>query len=125
MPLSRSERQLICILDDDTSVLWSTGNLLASLGFKVQSFPSAEAFLEAGPPAPDCLICDVQMPGLSGMDLFEILCTRGFRIPMIFVTAFSPTRLREVTGPDVAVLGKPFRSEDLLDALRSVLKPKA
>ncbi|MGV8985888.1 MAG: response regulator transcription factor [Cypionkella sp.] len=121
MPPLVPDRQRVCILDDDASVRWATENLVRSLGYSVASFGSAEAFLTAGPPAFDCLICDVQMPGMSGIELFETLRAQGLLRPTIFITAFSLHQLRVFSGPDVLILAKPFRSEDLVRGLRAFM----
>jgi FixJ family two-component response regulator len=83
----------ISIIDDDQTVREATGDLVQSLGYEVLTFESAERFLESGRLAEtSCLIADLHMPGLSGLDLQSRLIAEGQRIPVIFVTAFPEER---------------------------------
>src|SRR5215470_8349794 len=115
---------LISIVDDDESMRASLDNLLRSLGFRARTFPSAEAFL-AGGPEPDtaCLILDVRMPGMSGLELQQQLVASRARVPIIFVTSHvdDAVRSRALGAGAAAFLYKPFREEELLQAIDGVL----
>src|SRR6516162_5622843 len=102
---------MITIVDDDDFVRESLRDLVESLGYAVSTFESAERFLESGRLAEaSCLISDVQMPGLSGLDLQSRLLADGHRIPFIFITAFPEERFR-IRARDAGAVGflkKPF-----------------
>jgi FixJ family two-component response regulator len=111
---------LISIVDDDESIREATKGLLRSLGYRAATFASAEEFLQSDHlDNTDCLIADVQMPGLSGVDLQRWLIAKGIRMPTIFITAFPEegTRVRAMTDGAVGYLGKPFSEESLLKCL--------
>jgi FixJ family two-component response regulator len=115
---------LISIIDDDESMLESTQGLVRSLGYQVATFASAEEFLKSERvDDTSCLIADVRMPGLSGIDLQRRLIARGIRMPTIFITAFPEegTRRRAMTAGAVGYLGKPFSEESLLTCLDAAL----
>jgi FixJ family two-component response regulator len=115
---------LISIIDDDESMLESTKGLVRSLGYQVATFASAEEFLKSERvDDTSCLIADVRMPGLSGIDLQRRLIARGVRMPTIFITAFpeEATRRRAMTAGAVGYLGKPFSEESLLSCLDAAL----
>jgi FixJ family two-component response regulator len=115
---------LISIIDDDESMLESTKGLVRSLGYQVATFASAEEFLKSeSVDDTSCLIADVRMPGLSGIDLQRRLIARGVRMPTIFITAFPEegTRRRAMTAGAVGYLGKPFSEESLLTCLDAAL----
>jgi FixJ family two-component response regulator len=115
---------LISIIDDDESMLESTKGLVRSLGYQVATFASAEEFLKSERvDDTSCLIADVRMPGLSGIDLQGRLIARGVRMPTIFITAFPEegTRRRAMTAGAVGYLGKPFSEESLLTCLDAAL----
>jgi FixJ family two-component response regulator len=103
--------QVISIIDDDASVRAATDNLLRSLGYTVNTFVSAEEFLRS-PHFDDtsCVIADVQMPGMSGVDLQARLLTQGYRVPFIFITAFpeETIRARALKAGAICFLTKPF-----------------
>jgi FixJ family two-component response regulator len=114
----------ICIVDDDGVVRDATADLINSLGYNAQTFASGEAFLESGQLAHiSCLITDLQMPGLDGLELQSHLLDEGYRIPIIFITAF-PTpsaRQRAMNAGAVAFLSKPFEEASLLQSLAVAL----
>jgi FixJ family two-component response regulator len=115
---------LISIVDDDESMRESTKGLVRSLGYQAAAFASAEEFLQSERvDDTSCLIADVQMPGLSGIDLQSWLIARGVRMPTIFITAFpeEATRLRAMRAGAVGYLGKPFSEESLLKCLDTAL----
>jgi len=116
---------LISVVDDDESLRSATTDLLVSTGFTCESFVSAETFLESGRIADSaCLVLDIRMPGMSGLDLQRHLETAGHATPIIFVTAFPEERARERALADGAVcyLPKPFSDQELLDCVHWALK---
>jgi FixJ family two-component response regulator len=119
-----SRAPLIAIVDDDDALRNSLDNLLRSVGFRVQGFASAEAFLQA-PPAPEtaCLIVDVRMPGMNGLELQRQLGVMHWRIPIIFVTVYADddVRAHALAAGAIAVLSKPCREADLLHAIDAAL----
>jgi FixJ family two-component response regulator len=119
----RSAR-LITIVDDDESIREATKGLVRSLGYQAATFASAEEFLQSGSvDNTSCLITDVQMPGLSGIDLQRRLVEQGVHMPTIFITAFPEegTRARAMTSGAAGYLGKPFSEESLLKCLDTAL----
>jgi FixJ family two-component response regulator len=116
---------LIAIIDDDEALRHSLDNLLRSVGFRVQGFASAEAFLQAHHAHETaCLILDVRMAGMNGLELQRQLGAAHWDIPIIFVTAYADenVRARALAAGAVAVLSKPCREEDLLHAIETALK---
>jgi len=115
---------IVFIVDDDLSVRRSTERLMRAAGLKVQTFTSAREFLKNPPPeGPACLVLDVRMPGLSGMDLQRELTRSGIQIPIIFITAHGdiPMTVRAMKAGAVEFLTKPFRSRALVDAVRAAI----
>ena len=115
----------ISIIDDDEVVREATGDLVQSLGYDVVTFESAERFLESGRLAEtSCLITDLHMPGLSGLDLQSQLIAEGQRIPVIFITAFPEERFRRraMNAGAVGFLSKPFDEESLIRSLETALR---
>ena len=116
---------LISIVDDDDSFRNSLDNLIRSVGFQAQGFSSAEAFLNSNQ-AHDtaCLILDVRMPGMNGLDLQRQMVASNWHIPIIFITSHTDgdARARALEAGAVDFLYKPFRDEDLLNAIDRVLK---
>jgi FixJ family two-component response regulator len=116
---------LIAIVDDDEALRNSLDNLLRSVGFRVQGFASAEAFLQVHhAPEMACLILDVRLPGMNGLELQRQLGAAHGNMPIIFVTAYADenARARALAAGAVAVLSKPCREEDLLHAIETALK---
>jgi FixJ family two-component response regulator len=116
--------QVISVVDDDSSVRAATVDLLDSAGLACQSFGSAEAFLASGAVArTSCLILDVSMPGLSGIELQQRLVQAGHAIPVIFITAFPRARIRVQVAASGAVccLLKPYSDDELLRCIRIAL----
>lgn len=116
---------LISIVDDDDSMRASLDNLLRSVGFRALAFSSAESFLEASPELDAaCLILDVRMPGMSGLDLQQQLAAARAAVPIIFVTSHldEEVRARALRAGAVAFLYKPFREEELLKAIDGVVR---
>ena len=117
-------RDRISIVDDDPSVGRALARMFRTAGYTVTAFGSAEAFLEArGPGSTDCLILDVHLPGLSGLDLQSKLQELESRIPIIFITAFNSEQARAAAlrAGARAFLRKPLDTEHLLELLREVL----
>jgi FixJ family two-component response regulator len=116
---------IVFIVDDDLSVRRSTERLIQSAGLKVQTFTSAKEFLaNARFEGPACLVLDVRMPGLSGMDLQRELTQAGIHIPIIFITGHGdiPMSVRAMKAGAVEFLTKPFRSRSLLDAVHAAIE---
>jgi FixJ family two-component response regulator len=122
--LAMSERPLVAVVDDDISVRESLPDLLRQVGFAVQAFASAEAFLTAEvADATDCLVLDVGLPGMSGPDLQQELVRRGRRVPIVFITAKDDKSLqpRLLAAGAVACLFKPFNDTALIEAVTAAL----
>jgi FixJ family two-component response regulator len=118
---------LISVVDDDDSVRESIGGLIRSVGFAVKAFASAEEFLTSDRlPDTDCLILDVRMPGMNGLELQRRLAASHMSIPVIFITAHGDeeTRVRALNGGAVDYLLKPFSEEALLNAINTALKTR-
>ena len=116
---------LISIVDDDDALRNSLDDLLQSIGFQTQDFRSAEAFLSANQARDTaCLILDVRMPGMSGLELQRQIVAANWRIPIIFITAHADAdaRARALAAGAVAFLYKPCREQELLDAIDVALK---
>ena len=114
----------IAIVDDNVSVRRSVANLLLSLGFQVESFASAEEFLcSAHWGNTGCLVLDLRMPAMGGLELLAELASRGRRIPAVILTAHGDDDARERArrAGAVAFIDKPFRSGALIEAVRSAL----
>jgi FixJ family two-component response regulator len=111
-------------VDDDESLRRSVGNLLSSVGFRAETFASAEEFLESAHRSnTGCLVLDLRMTGMNGLDLLRHLAATGSRIPAIILTAHGDeeARRQSLEAGAVAFLTKPFRSDVLLDAVRTAL----
>ena len=116
---------LIAIVDDDELLRDSLENLMRSFGFRATGFPSAEAFLswrQARDTA--CLILDVRMPGMNGLDLQRQMIARNWRVPIVFITSHvdDHAEARALEDGAVAFLYKPCREEDLLNAIEAALR---
>jgi FixJ family two-component response regulator len=114
----------VVVIDDDTSVREALGGLLRSVGFRATLLGSVDEFLEAGrSEGPACLVLDVRLPGRSGLDLQRHLATAGLHIPIVFVTGHGdiPMSVQAMKGGAIEFLTKPFRDQDLLDAVQLAL----
>src|SRR6266540_6592329 len=112
---------LIYVVDDDASVREALGSLIRSVGLRVEAFASAQEFLtHPQADAPSCLVLDVQLPGLSGLDLQQELAKADIQIPIIFLTGHGdiPTSVRAIKAGALEFLTKPFADEALLNAIR-------
>jgi len=122
--MTKPDGRVVCIVDDDASLRRSLRNLLTSVGFRVRTFESAEAFLElVGRESIGCVVLDVRMSGMSGIDLLRHLAETNSRIPVIVLTAHADedTRRRSLEAGAVAFLEKPVRAPTLLEAVRAAL----
>ena len=115
---------VISVVDDDASVRVGTENLLSSLGYTVHTFASAEEFLRAGLGNTSCVITDMRMPGMSGIELQTLLLTQGHRAPFIFITAFSEetVRAQALSAGAICFLTKPFDKLTLIKCLDTALE---
>jgi FixJ family two-component response regulator len=116
---------VVFVVDDDPSVRASLKFLVRTVGLQVESFDSAEAFLnKTAPDGPSCLVLDVRLRGMSGLDLQRELAARNVRIPIVFITGHGdiPMSVRAMKAGAVEFLSKPFRDQDLLDAIRAALE---
>jgi DNA-binding NtrC family response regulator len=114
----------VFIVDDDRDTRESLRNLIRSAGLSAQTFSSAQEFLAAErPKAPGCLVLDVQLPGLSGLDLQQELAKAGVKIPIIFITGYGdiPTSVRAIKAGALEFLTKPVNREDLLHAIHQAI----
>jgi len=115
---------IVFVVDDDPAVREALSGLIRSIGMRVKTFASAAEFLRQEPPAePSCLVLDVGLPGLSGIDLQRELAAANRPFPIIFITGQGdiPTSVRAMKAGAVEFLTKPFREEDLLDSIRQAL----
>jgi FixJ family two-component response regulator len=118
--------RLVAVVDDDISVRESLDSLIRSVGMEVRVFASAEEFLTAAHPRKaDCLVLDVRLPKMSGVELHRYLLARNRKVPVIFITAHASddrARLEARSDWTVAYLTKPFGEDELLDAVHAALK---
>ena len=116
---------IVFVIDDDESMREALKSLIRSVGLRVEAFASAQEFLQSTrPDVPGCLILDVRMPGLSGLDLQRDLTETNIHIPIIFITGHGdiPMSVRAMKAGAVEFLTKPFRDQDLLDAIQQALE---
>jgi FixJ family two-component response regulator len=115
---------MVFVVDDDQSVREALSSLIRSIGLDVETYASAHEYLRRPPQqSPACLVLDVRMPGLSGLDLQRELANQGREIPIIFVTAHGdiPMTVKAMKAGAAEFLSKPFRDQDLLDAICQAL----
>jgi FixJ family two-component response regulator len=116
---------LICIIDDDQAVREATESLIRSFGFRTELFGSAEEFLRwEGRESTGCLILDLRLPGMTGLELQRILAASGDRVPVVFITAHGDEQAQSeaLAAGAVDFLRKPFSENALLDAVRTALE---
>jgi FixJ family two-component response regulator len=116
---------LVFVVDDDPSIRDALDNLIRSVGFRVQAFSSAQEFLRSElPEVPRCLVLDVRLPGLSGLDLQRELAAADVQIPIIFITGHGdiPMSVQAMKAGAVEFLTKPYRAQDLLDAIHQAIE---
>ena len=119
---------MLSIIDDDEFVLTATQSLLRSLGYVIRTFASAEEFLLSSyVNETSCVITDVHMPKMSGLEMQSCLRAAGHRTPIIFITAFPEEKLRAraLQGGAVCFLTKPFDSQVLIDCIATALAPES
>jgi FixJ family two-component response regulator len=115
----------VFVVDDDASIREALAGLIRSAGLKVETFASAQAFLAHPPPdVPGCLVLDVRLPGLSGLDLQARMAEIDLEVPIVFITGHGdvPTSVRAMKAGAVEFLTKPFRDGDLLDAIAQAIE---
>ena len=120
-----TQAPVVFVVDDDPSVRSSLKFLMSSVGLQVESFDSADALLQRKlPDSPSCLVLDVRLRGLSGLDFQRELAARNCHMPIIFITGHGdiPMSVRAMKAGAVEFLTKPFRDQDLLDAVRIALE---
>jgi FixJ family two-component response regulator len=123
-PLPKS-KAIVFVVDDDLSVREGLERLLHAAGWEVETFPSAQQFLaHRKEDIPSCLVLDVGLPGLSGLDLQKRILEANREIPIVFITGHKdvPTSVRAMKAGAVEFLVKPFSEDDLLDAIRQAIK---
>ena len=114
--------QLVFVVDDDVSMRNAVSRLLCAVGLMVKTFASAHEFLESRlPEVPGCVVLDVKLPDLSGLDLQREMVERGIHIPIVFITGHGdiPMSVQAMKAGAVEFLTKPFRDGDLIDAVRA------
>ena len=120
-----NKQSVVMIVDDDDSVRRAARRLIRAFGFAVDTFPSAEDFLASGRfDETACLVLDVHMPGLSGLELQGRLNAMGYHLPIVFITACADdnARTQALKAGAYAYLVKPFEEDDLLDCINRALK---
>ncbi len=125
MPQSQASDALIAIVDDDPSVREGLSSLIRSAGLQVETFASAQEFLSRrGAGAPSCLVLDLQMPGLSGLDLQKRMAEAGVEIPIVFLTGHGniPASVQAMKAGAVEFLTKPFDDQELLRAIQEAVE---
>src|ERR1700737_4133451 len=113
------------VVDDDDLVRTSIQGMLKSVGLRSETFGTSQKFLRSKrPDAPSCLVLDVRLPGVSGLDFQRELADAGIRIPIIFITGHGdiPMTVKAMKSGAVEFLTKPFRDQDLLDAIQQALQ---
>jgi len=123
--MNKNVTDMVFVIDDDESIREALKSLIRSVGLSVETFASAQEFLQSSrPDVPSCLILDVRMPGLSGLDLQRDLAEANIHIPIIFITGHGdiPMSVRAMKAGAVEFLTKPFRDQDLLDAIQQALE---
>lgn len=116
---------IVFVVDDDVRTQESLKNLIRSVGLRVEAFASAQDFLRSTrPDVPGCLVLDVRLPGLSGLDLQKRMAEVGLEIPIVFISGHGdiPMTVRAMKAGAVEFLTKPFRDQELLDAIQQALE---
>lgn len=122
---ARDDQSIVVVIDDDALVREAVSDLLRTVGLQSKLFASVPDFLKwKRPDAPCCLVLDVRLPGLSGLDFQSELIKKSAQIPIVFMTAHGdiPMSVRAMKGGAVDFLSKPFRDQDLIDAVQSGLE---
>ena len=116
---------IVFVVDDDSSVREAIKSLIMSVGLRVETFETAQQFLGSKrPEAPGCVVLDVRLPGLSGLDLQRELAANDIQLPIIFITGYGdiPMSVSAMKAGALEFLTKPFRDQDLLDAVQKALE---
>jgi FixJ family two-component response regulator len=124
MKTMKRAESIVFIIDDDGSVRSALKSLIRSVGLEVEGFASGQEFLDfPRPDVPGCIVLDVRLPGISGLDFHKALIKAGIQLPVIFITAHGdvPMSVRAMKAGAVEFLTKPFRDQDLLDAIQVAL----
>jgi len=123
--MTPTDSPVVLIVEDDTRMRAAIQRLLKTVGLQSESFATPEAFLLHGRPAsPSCLLLDVRLPGMSGLEVQSKLIEMGIQIPIIFITCHAdiPMTVKAMKSGAVEFLTKPFRDQDLIDAIQQALK---
>jgi FixJ family two-component response regulator len=116
---------IVFVVDDDSSIREAIEILVKLAGLRVETFGTAQEFLRSKrPDLPGCVVLDVELPGLSGLDLQRELTAHGIKLPIIFITGYGdiPMSVRAMKAGALEFLTKPFRDQDLLDAIQQALE---
>jgi FixJ family two-component response regulator len=117
--------KIVFVVDDDPSIREAIKSLISLVGVRVETFGNAQEFLRTErPELPGCVVLDVELPGLSGLDLQRELSAHGINLPIIFITGYGdiPMSVRAMKAGATEFLTKPFRDQDLLDAIQQALE---
>jgi len=120
----RDAGAIVFVVDDDPSIREAIKSLISLAGLRVETFGTAQEFLrKERPDLPGCVVLDVELPGLSGLDLQRELAAQGIKLPIIFITGYGdiPMSVRAMKAGATEFLTKPFRDQDLLDAIQQAL----
>jgi FixJ family two-component response regulator len=120
-----SDEPTVIVVDDDPGIREALGGLFRSIGLQVKVLASVPEFLQEGrPDSPTCLVLDVRLPGRSGLDFQRELAASDIRVPIIFITGYGdiPMSVQAMKGGAIEFLTKPFRDQDLLDAIQQGLE---
>ena len=116
---------VVFVVDDDLSIREALKSLISLVGLRVETFGTAQEFLQSKrPDLPGCVVLDVELPGLSGLDLQRELAAHGIKLPIIFITGYGdiPMSVRAMKAGALEFLTKPFRDQDLLNAIQQALE---
>ncbi len=125
MSIRAEEQAVVFVIDDDADLRDGLSNLLRTVGLQVRAFSSAKDFLESKlPDAPSCLVLDVRLPGISGLDFQSELIKKNIGLPIVFMSAHGdiPMTVRALKAGAVEFLPKPFHDQSMLDAVHSALE---
>jgi FixJ family two-component response regulator len=123
--MAHADAPTVFVIDDDAGVRASIQGLLRSASLRSASFATAEEFLRSKPPdGPSCLVLDVSLPGVNGLDLQRELADAGIRVPIVFITGHGdiPMSVKAMKSGAVEFLTKPFQGQELLDAIQQALE---
>ena len=124
-PQENGDQPIVFVVDDDASMRRALTNLFESVGLKVEAFGSAPQLLQAKPPeVPSCLVLDIRLPGVSGLELQSDLAKANIHTPIIFITGHAdiPMTVRAMKGGAIDFLTKPVRDQDILDAVQAAIE---